>query len=76
MTTAVITININKVFIGINCLSCDPDLCKSLTTKIMQCMVYLDLMCWLISGADQGFLEKGFICIKGSRFADFIYFFF
>ena len=32
----------------------------------------LDLMCWLISGADRGFLEKGFICIKGFRFADFI----
>ena len=29
-------------------------------------------MCWLISGADWGFLEKGFIWIKRARFADFI----
>ena len=39
----------------------------------MQCMVSLDLMWRLISGADRGFLEKGFICIKEFRFADFIY---
>ena len=38
----------------------------------MQCMVYIDLMCWLISGGGggRGFLEKGLICIMGFRFAD------
>ena len=69
MTIAIKTININKVFIGIICLNEKAKLCTGpvliLDNKTNAVIWCIDLMCWLLSGADQGFLEKGFICIKG-----------